>query len=105
MFANDKGIANVLAILIAIAISIALSGSFIQISSNLAESMISKPNLNPYVTVTKGSIRIYNQYPLHISLKDLKLVVNGNVTEIKDENGNGIWDPGERITITPYISS
>ncbi len=100
MFANDKGIANVLAILIAIAISIALSGSFIQISSNLAESMISKPNLNPYVTVTKGSIRIYNQYPLHISLKDLKLVINGNVTKIKDENGNGIWDPGEYITIT-----
>lgn len=94
---NNKGIANVLAVLLITAITIALSGSFIQLTKEISEQIKVSENLNPQTTLQGDTILIKNTYPLSLNLSDLKLVVNGETVEIEDENGNGIWDPFETI--------
>lgn len=94
---NSKGIANVLTVLLITAITIALSGSFIQLTKEISEQIKVSENLNPQTTLQGNIIVIKNTYPLSLNLSDLKLVVNSKTIKIKDENGNGVWDPFETI--------
>ncbi len=95
---SNKGVASILATLIAVAISVALSGAFIQVSKELSKDISESDILNPQAILEGNTIRIYNPYPTSVALKDIKLIINGEIVKIRDENNNGIWDPFETIT-------
>lgn len=95
---SEKAIADILALLLVLAITITLSGSFVQLTKEISKQIKVQEELSVQSTLQGNTIQVKNTYPVSLNLKDVKIIVNGEEIPIKDENGNGIWDPFETIS-------
>ena len=110
MKSSKKGIANILVILIILAISTALSTTLIRVAENII------PQIDKTITVqskfSNNEITITNTQPIGLPLKDIKIFINDEEVNLIDSNRNNIWDPFEDLQIIippsqlnkPYIS-
>ena len=99
MKTDEKAFADVLAAVLILAVSIALSPTLVEVTRHVSEAAVSSTSTaNAYVTVSNGVVTAVNPSPVPIPLSDVRLLVNGEQVPIKDDNGNGVWEPYEKAT-------
>jgi len=97
---DEKGFAEVVAVLLIAAIAVAMSASMIQLTQSISEEIAeSISEYSAAVSVTSDGIKIVNPTITPIELSRIKLIVDSQPAEIRDANGNGIWEPSESITL------
>jgi len=99
---NERGFINVLAILLALAITFALSSLFVQVSHTIYISAANAPNntVASYVLhVTPNAIEVKNPYPLSLSLSKIKVYINDKPMHIYIKEEGNIWRPGTTLVI------
>jgi len=96
---DEKGFADVLAAVLILAVSLAMSPTLVEVTEHVSEAAVSSAStVNTYVTVSNGVVTAINPSPVPIPLSDVRLLVNGEQVPIKDDNGNGVWEPYEKAT-------
>jgi len=97
---DDRALANVVVMLILVAITVALSATFVQVSQSISEKMMVS-GVQPASVIVRGSqVTVSNPTALSINLSRLTLLVDGNLTEIHGDNNNGVWEPFEPISFS-----
>ncbi len=96
---DERGFADVLAAVLILAVSIAMSPTLVEVTRHVSETAVSSSTtVNAYVTVSSGVVTAVNPSPVPIPLEKVQLLVNGERVPIRDDNGNGIWEPYEKAT-------
>ncbi|RLI76289.1 hypothetical protein DRP05_13160 [Archaeoglobales archaeon] len=96
---EERGTAGIIATLMLLAVTMALSASMIQLTQQLSKDVASSINsqYSACVKVSGSKIRITNPTSLAIDLSRIKLIVDGEKVRLSDANGNGIWEPFEVV--------
>lgn len=97
---DEKGFAEIVSVLLIAAIAVAMSASMIQLTQSISEEIAeSISEYSAAVSVSSDGIKIVNPTITPIELSRIKLIVDSQPAEIRDANGNGIWEPSESITL------
>ena len=98
---SSKGVVELVAVLLVLALTAFTSASLYKISEQVTEAIGSSvSNADAYFSIQGNAITIYNPTPMATPLSSIKLIINGAQVVITDENGNGLWEPFEKITFT-----
>jgi len=95
---DDRAIVNVIALLLAMAFTIALSSLFVQVSHTI---FVSTTQTVPtgVVSVTPQGIIIHNPYPVSVKLSEIKVLVNGKPVKLSVKQGGDTWGPYEDLVV------
>ncbi len=98
MTRSKKGVVDILAVLLALAFTVALSSIFVQVSHVLYVSTTqSLPSGT--VSVHGNVITIHNPYPLSVKLSKLKVFINDKPIPLSVKGGSDTWGPYEDLIV------
>ena len=98
MSRGDAGIVSLFALLIA-AVALTMASMIGQNVIELTEKSLPKESVAAYISKSGETLEIVNPSNLAADLSKLDIIVNGEKIAVRDENGNDLWEPGERISI------
>ena len=104
MSRGDAGIVSLFALLIT-AVALTMASMIGQNVIELTEKSLPKESVAAYISKSGETLEIVNPSNLAADLSKLDIIVNGEKISVRDENGNDLWEPGERISINFSLAS
>lgn len=96
---DDRGVASVIVTIILTLVVTIMTATIGNIVVHIAADTMPSEETMAYVLVGDKVVEIANPTMTGVPLAPLEILVNSEKIEITDENGNEIWDPGEKIRV------